>query len=107
VGSEVDVARHERQPRHLRLSAHLEELLQLLRLPVQAIGVPDHDRVEEAAAQIVEHTPIRRARMALVGAHVVVDVARVCSHSTRAVGRREHDDPRLCYGTDDAKALRD
>lgn len=75
VGSEVDVARDRGKARHPGLSANVEEVLQLLRLAMQAIGVPHNHRVQEAFAQIVEHSPIRGPHAPLVCAHVVIDVA--------------------------------
>jgi hypothetical protein len=42
---------------------------------MQPIGIPHHDGVEVAAAQVVKHSAIGGAHSALVCAHVVVDVA--------------------------------
>jgi len=75
VGRQVDVAAHRRQSRDPRLPADVEELLQLLGLPVQAVSVPDDDGVEIAVSQVVEHPPVPRPNAPVVRAHVVVDVA--------------------------------
>ena len=72
---EVDIAAHRGQLRHPGRLAEVEELLQLPRLPVQPIQVPDHHRIQVAAAKIIKHPPIRGPCLAAVGAHIVIDVA--------------------------------
>jgi len=52
VRSEVYVASHGRKLRVAGLVYDLEELLKLLRLPMQPIEMPGHDRVDDTAAQI-------------------------------------------------------
>jgi hypothetical protein len=42
---------------------------------VQAIGVPHHHGIQETAAHVIEHLPIRGPHPLLVRAHVVVEAA--------------------------------
>lgn len=72
---EIDIAADRGQLRHARHLAEIEELFQLAGLPMQPIEIPDHDRVQEAAPQIVQHPPVRGPHLAAVGAHIVIDVA--------------------------------
>ena len=75
VRREVDVAGDGRERDTAGAVAYVEELLELARLAVQPVEMPDDDGVGRAAGDVGEHPPVFGARLAVVGADVVVDVA--------------------------------
>ena len=74
VVRQVDVSGDGREVFHLRGVTHLEELLQLLRLSVQAIQMPYDDRVDSAAFNVTQQLSILRAGGTAVSADIVVHV---------------------------------
>ena len=74
MGREVDVAGHGRQAYLLAL-AEVDEVFQLARVSVQAVGVVDEDRLDDCGLDLLQHARVLRARLAAVGADVGIDVA--------------------------------
>ena len=75
VRREVNVAGDGRERDAAGAVAHVEELFELARLAMQPVEMPDDDRVHGAVGDVGEHSSIFGARLAVVGADVVVDVA--------------------------------
>jgi hypothetical protein len=71
---QIDPAGHGGEIIDANRLADIEELLQLARLPVQAVKVVDDDSVDRAGAQVVQQPPVGGPDPALVGGHVLVDV---------------------------------
>ena len=72
---EVDVAGDGGELDAAGAVADVEELLELARLAMQPVEMPDDDGVEPAAGDVGEHPPVFGAWLAVVRRDVVVDVA--------------------------------
>jgi len=55
----------------------IDEVLQLTRVSVQAVGVVDEDRLDHARLDLLQHERVLRALLAAVGADVGIDVYNV------------------------------
>ena len=74
VFGQIDITRHRRQARDTGLVHDLKELLKLPRMPMQAIQVPHHNRVNQTSTNILDQAPVLRAVLAAPSADVVIDV---------------------------------
>src|SRR5262249_43846041 len=72
---QINPTRHRREVIYAGRFAHVEELLQLARLPMQAVKVVDDHPVNRPGAQVTQQLPVRGSDPALVSRHVLVDVA--------------------------------
>ena len=75
VAAEIDIAFDGREGREAGSIYGVEEGFKFARLAMQTVEVVDEDAIERAGADVIEHAPVLRSRLAGVGAPIIVDVS--------------------------------